>query len=337
MTHESIKRLGMARSGSPDPGPDGNLTILAGRLLVPPRQRLLGATGLALFLLLGVVLLPLGVTRAAFSANVDIGRSEAVVFTTVLPTFTPTPTISPTLTATETPTPTETIAPSVTPAPTDTPRPTVTPAPTEEPPSTDTPAATAAATAASTAASTDAPTVTSVPPPTASPTPAAPLGWLPLPPEARTLLSERWPLVAGGCLALVLVVLVVLLLLITLRRRQPKPPPPHPDAASGAYLESVDVAGSARRFSLRPEGISVGRAPDNDVVITPDLAGWDTVSRRHARIYRRAGQWVVDDLDSANGVWVNDSRTGHNLLRDGWRLRIGEVEFVFRVETGEAA
>jgi pSer/pThr/pTyr-binding forkhead associated (FHA) protein len=99
----------------------------------------------------------------------------------------------------------------------------------------------------------------------------------------------------------------------------------------------VDITGEARRFSLKPAGVSIGRAPDNDVVITQDLAGWDTVSRHHARIYQREGQWVVDDLDSENGVWVRDRRTGHNLLKDGWRLRIGGVEFIFHTGTGEAA
>jgi pSer/pThr/pTyr-binding forkhead associated (FHA) protein len=104
-----------------------------------------------------------------------------------------------------------------------------------------------------------------------------------------------------------------------------------------AYLESVGTAGDSRRFSLKPGGVSIGRAPDNEVVITQDLAGWDTVSRHHARIYQREGQWVVDDLGSVNGVWVNGRRTGHNLLRSGWQLRIGGVEFVFHVGTGEAS
>jgi hypothetical protein len=314
-------------------------------------ERLLVVVGLALFLLVGVVLLPLRAARAAPAAHAGIGRLEAVVFTTALSTDTPVPddslvptwTSTPTvvLTPTQAPTPTETPAPTPTPAPTDTPSPTATPAPTEEPPPTDTATATVAPTVAPTAAPTEAPTPTPVPPPTALPTPTpTPLEWLPLPAELKGFLVTRWPLVTGGCLVLILVVLVVLLLLVTLRRKKPtpKPPPrPYPDAAPVAYLENVGAAGGSRRFSLKPGGVSIGRAPDNDVVITQDLAGWDTVSRQHARVYQREGQWVVDDLDSVNGVWVNGRRTGHNLLRSGWQLRIGGVEFVFHVGTGEAS
>jgi hypothetical protein len=306
-----------------------------------PIKRLLVVVGLALFLLVGVVLLPLHVARAAPSMYAGVGLPEAVVFTTVLPTVTPTPTVAPIPTQTPTPTealsPTETPAPTLTLVPTDTPLPTATPSPTEEPLPTDTATATAVPTVAPTDVPTEVPVPTVVPPPTASPTPT-PLEWLPLPPEAKTFLVERWPLAAGGCLVLTAFVLVILLLLLVLRRKKPKPPPrPYPDVPPLVYLECVDTARGSQCFSLKPEGVSIGRAPDNEAVITQDMAGWDTVSRHHARIYQKEGQWVVDDLGSANGVWVNGRRTGYNLLKDGWRLRIGGVEFVFRTGTGEAS
>jgi hypothetical protein len=301
-----------------------------------PIVRPLVVVGLALFLLVGVVLLPLHTARAASSTHVGIKQPRAAVFTTALPTLTPTLTSAPAPTATEATTPTETPSPTVTPLPTDTSVPTSTPAPTEEPQPTDTPTATATPSALPSDTPTQAPTP--APTPTPSPTPTTtPLEWLPLPPEFKTVLVSRWPLAAGGCLALVLAVLVVLLLLVALRQKKPQPPRSRPEAAPAAYLESGDAAGGSRRFSLKPGGVSIGRAPDNEVVITPDLAGWDTVSRHHARVYQREGQWVIDDLDSANGVWVNGRRTGHNRLQDGWQLRIGGVEFVFHIGAGEAA
>jgi pSer/pThr/pTyr-binding forkhead associated (FHA) protein len=86
---------------------------------------------------------------------------------------------------------------------------------------------------------------------------------------------------------------------------------------------------------LHPGGFIIGRAEDNNLVITDDFPAWESVSRRHARIYQEAGRWVVEDLGSMNGVYVNGRRTGRNLLRDGWRLGIGGSEFVFHAGTRE--
>jgi pSer/pThr/pTyr-binding forkhead associated (FHA) protein len=105
---------------------------------------------------------------------------------------------------------------------------------------------------------------------------------------------------------------------------------------SGPYLEGVITGQGPRSFELKSEGATIGRGPDSDLVITQDFAGWDTVSRTHARVYQEGGQWLVQDLDSRNGVWVNGRRTSHNLLRDEWKLGIGKVEFVFRAGPGEA-
>jgi pSer/pThr/pTyr-binding forkhead associated (FHA) protein len=99
----------------------------------------------------------------------------------------------------------------------------------------------------------------------------------------------------------------------------------------------VSAAGDTRRFVLKPDGVNMGRAPDNDVVITQEFPGWDTISHKHAYVYRQAGHWIVQDLGSTNGVWVNGKRTGLNLLQDGWQLRIGGVEFVFHAGAGEGA
>jgi len=105
-----------------------------------------------------------------------------------------------------------------------------------------------------------------------------------------------------------------------------KPSPP--------WLEA-HPAGRRWRFEIRKDSVTVGRDPENDLVISAEFSGWETVSRKHARLYRRGGRWVVEDLASRNGIYVNGRRTGRNLLRDGWRLGIGGVEFIFHSGTGE--
>jgi pSer/pThr/pTyr-binding forkhead associated (FHA) protein len=138
-----------------------------------------------------------------------------------------------------------------------------------------------------------------------------------------------------------LLILGLLLILLGLRRKRPTAPPPSTPAAPrptplGPHLESSDFPGGPRRFALKPEGLTIGRAMGNDLVITQDFPAWDTVSRHHARVYPQAGHWIVEDLNSMNGTYVNEKRTGRNLLHDDWRLSIGGVEFVFHTDTGEA-
>ncbi|HHN94352.1 MAG TPA: FHA domain-containing protein, partial [Anaerolineae bacterium] len=109
------------------------------------------------------------------------------------------------------------------------------------------------------------------------------------------------------------------------------PPPPR-----GPYLEGIGTAGP-RRLYLSPQGSIIGRAPGGDgvdLLIDQAFPNWETVSRRHARIYLCNDEWAVEDLGSLNGVYVNGRRTGHNLLRDGWQVDIGGVQFVFRTGNG---
>ena len=229
---------------------------------------------------------------------------------TVLPTSTATPTIS--LPSSPPGTPTLTQPPSVLATPTW--PPTATPAPTRPP--TETPPPTA--------------TLTPAPPPTATPTLS--------PFEIAFTYVQRNSFLAAAICLIPLLMLGLLLILAVLWKKRPQPeppPPPPPPVPTGPYLESVDPAGGPRRLYLTPDGVTVGQSPENDIVITQDIPHWETVSRRHARIYEQAGRWIVEDVGSSNGIYVNGRRTGRNALRDGWRLGIAGVEFVFRTNAGE--
>jgi pSer/pThr/pTyr-binding forkhead associated (FHA) protein len=132
--------------------------------------------------------------------------------------------------------------------------------------------------------------------------------------------------------------LLALLAIWSGRSRKPTPSQtptvPSPPSA-GAYLESGQTRGGPRRVELKPEGVTIGRASENDLVITQDYPGWESVSQRHAWIYRWANHWIIEDINSRNGVYINGRRTGRNLLQDGWQLDIGRVGFVFHTNTGE--
>jgi len=183
------------------------------------------------------------------------------------------------------------------------------------------------------------------PPPSSSPIPS-PTFTVPAPsptpsPFGRALgaFIDNWPTAGLACLV-PLLILGLLLILVGLRQKKPTAPPPTaappPPAAVGPHLESKDFSGGPQRFAVDPEGFGIGRANGNDLVITREFPSWETVSNHHARIYQQTGHWVIEDLNSMNGVYVNEKRTGRNLLHDGWRLSIGGVQFVFHTGTGEA-
>ena len=79
-----------------------------------------------------------------------------------------------------------------------------------------------------------------------------------------------------------------------------------------------------RKFELSQRVMSIGRGPDNDLVIDKD-----SVSRRHVRIENLITEVVVADLGSTNGTYINDSVIKEQMLRNGDLLKIGDTIFKF--------
>ena len=99
-----------------------------------------------------------------------------------------------------------------------------------------------------------------------------------------------------------------------------------------ARLLITSTSGDVLCFDLTASPLRVGRAPDNDLVVTTAMVGWDTVSRHHAQLYYdgRRGRWVVKDDGSSNGTCVNGAWTGCNILKDSVLVTFGGMEAVFR-------
>lgn len=115
----------------------------------------------------------------------------------------------------------------------------------------------------------------------------------------------------------------------------PLKPAAPPVAPTPACITYTDTEGKVQTCELNPEGMTIGRAADNQLVIGSTFPGGETVSQHHARILRKGEDWIVTDLNSANGIYVNERRTGRNLLQDGWRLALGAVIFTFRAGKGD--
>ena len=80
-----------------------------------------------------------------------------------------------------------------------------------------------------------------------------------------------------------------------------------------------------QRYSIKTPIVNVGRADYNDLVLTDQ-----SVSTTHAKLQRREGVWVVVDLDSTNGTFVDDERIkGEAPIAPGTSIRFGDVSLVF--------
>lgn len=77
------------------------------------------------------------------------------------------------------------------------------------------------------------------------------------------------------------------------------------------------------RYSLEGDQVSVGRVPDNDIQLD-DF----TVSRQHAVFVQQGGAWLVRDLGSLNGTYVNNQRVDESVVEHGDALQIGRFHLV---------
>ena len=79
---------------------------------------------------------------------------------------------------------------------------------------------------------------------------------------------------------------------------------------------------------LRSPVLTIGQGPQNAVVLEDD-----SVSRTHARLEYEAGSWLLTDLDSTNGTWVEGTRLAPRVptpLTYGAAVRFGGVRLHFR-------
>lgn len=153
----------------------------------------------------------------------------------------------------------------------------------------------------------------------------------------------------GGMLLLGLIVLLVRKLGAPARQdkaiseRPPLAPPPSPDPPARTSspedetilektlvvnadptLRALSGPGAGKNFPLLASGpTSLGRSRRNDIVVPEDAA-----SAQHCRIDREGDSYVLHDLGSTNGSWVNGVRAERAVLQHGDRLKVGETVFM---------
>lgn len=109
--------------------------------------------------------------------------------------------------------------------------------------------------------------------------------------------------------------------------RTPKPPKPV-KARRGTPGSLVVTQGALAGTTIRlgDRALTLGRAPDSTLVIDDNYA-----SSRHARLYPQNGQWVVEDLGSTNGTYLDRRKvTGPTPVPLGVPIRIGKTVLELR-------
>ena len=83
-------------------------------------------------------------------------------------------------------------------------------------------------------------------------------------------------------------------------------------------------------FTVGEEAVVIGRDTSAGLCISDP-----SVSRRHSQIEKQEDDFVITDLDSLNGTFINDVPVKSRRLEHGDRVRIGESQFLFLLHDGE--
>jgi Inner membrane component of T3SS, cytoplasmic domain len=119
------------------------------------------------------------------------------------------------------------------------------------------------------------------------------------------------------------------------RRRKRKPAQPKPAraprtgrTARGRPQQLLVTAGglAGTTIGLNNQQITIGRANDATLVLNDDYA-----SSRHARLFPQDGQWIVEDLGSTNGTYLDRQKvTQPTPVPTGVPIRIGKTVLELR-------
>jgi pilus assembly protein CpaF len=92
-----------------------------------------------------------------------------------------------------------------------------------------------------------------------------------------------------------------------------------------------EKGGAERRETFDKNEINVGRVQGNDLMLPKG-----NVSKHHARLLYRDGRFIVTDLKSTNGTYVNGRKIAQaTIVREGDKIYIGD--FVLKLDTGSGA
>jgi transcriptional regulator with GAF, ATPase, and Fis domain len=91
------------------------------------------------------------------------------------------------------------------------------------------------------------------------------------------------------------------------------------------HLVLINTDGAGKSFPITDTTLKIGKSPDNDVVIDSP-----TVSRNHLVIRRQGDRFLVEDLQSTNGSFIDGAQIREAYLKPGQLLELGDVQLRFQ-------
>jgi hypothetical protein len=109
--------------------------------------------------------------------------------------------------------------------------------------------------------------------------------------------------------------------------QQPRPPrPAKPGRGTPRFLVVTEGALTGVSIDLADQQVTMGRANDATLVLNDDYA-----STYHARIFPQDGQWLVEDLGSTNGTYLDRQKVARPTpVPVGVPIRIGKTVLELR-------
>ena len=93
--------------------------------------------------------------------------------------------------------------------------------------------------------------------------------------------------------------------------------------------QKVYLVINSQVFPLKKEATSLGRKLDNDLVLQDAL-----VSRYHAEIKFEEGKFIIYDLDSTSGTFLNNKKIKKSILYSGDLILLANIPIMFIDESG---
>ncbi|HEY5536544.1 MAG TPA: VWA domain-containing protein [Ignavibacteria bacterium] len=98
-----------------------------------------------------------------------------------------------------------------------------------------------------------------------------------------------------------------------------------PNMTNYATLTVMSGHNTGKSVGINRGEITIGRTV-GELIINDD-----TVSRRHAGVYFIEGTYIVRDLGSTNGTFINGQRISHSKINSGDILKVGSVDILFKI------